>query len=347
MLGVDRPRSILVRASERVTSMRVAIAGSCVCACIVLLAATVSAMADTKLEVTSFEGATSLPMWVAVDRGFFARYKLDVAVSRAHGAIGQMQDMMAGKYQIALTAMDNIAGYSEGQADVKLAGFDVFAFAGLYSSAEFVIARPEIKNFEAIKGKTVAVDALQSGYGFVLYRVLADHGLRLNEDYSVIAVGAGPQRLVAMNEQRAVAAVLDFPEDIAAKAMGYNVLADGTEALGSYEAIVYAARRAWAKAHEADMRAFIRAIVDAHDYIFADKSGTIAELRQRLPNLGGEQAEALYTRFTTGRGGISRKAAIDIAGVKTVLALRSAFAKPKMTLTDPRDTSTSATMNWH
>ena len=185
--------------------MRAAIAGVAG-ACIVLLAATASAMADTKIEVTSFEGATSLPMWVAVDRGFFARYKLDVAVSRAHGAIGQMQDMMAGKYQIALTAMDNIAGYSEGQADVKLAGFDVFAFAGLYSSAEFVIARPEIKNFEAIKGKTVAVDALQSGYGFILYRVFADHGLRLNEDYSVIAVGAGPQRLVAMNEQRAVAA---------------------------------------------------------------------------------------------------------------------------------------------
>ena len=34
-----------------------------------------------------------------------------------------------------------------------------------------MIARPEIKNFEAIKGKTVAVDALQSGYGFILYRV--------------------------------------------------------------------------------------------------------------------------------------------------------------------------------
>ena len=201
MLGVHWPRSIAGSGARGlVTSMRAAIAGVA-CACIDLLAATASAMADTKIEVTSFEGATSLPMWVAVDRGFFARYKLDVAVSRAHGAIGQMQDMMAGKYQIALTAMDNIAGYSEGQADVKLAGFDVFAFAGLYSSAEFVIARPEIKNFEAIKGKTVAVDALQSGYGFILYRVFADHGLRLNWDDSVIAVGAGPQRLVAMNEQ--------------------------------------------------------------------------------------------------------------------------------------------------
>ena len=84
------------------------------------------------------------------------------------------------------------------------------------------------------------------------------------------------------------------------------------------------------------MRAFIRAIVDAHDYVFADKSGTIAELRQRLPNLGVAQAEALYTRFTTGRGGFNRKAAIEIAGVKTVLALRSAFAEPKMTLTDPQ-----------
>ena len=103
--------------------------------------------------------------------------------------------------------------------------------------------------FADIKGKVVSVDALQSGYGFVLYRVLEDHGLRLKVDYRVIAVGSGPGRLESMKAGTSVAAVLSAPNHLAALKLGFNNLGDTVDSISAYQATTYAARRCWASSH--------------------------------------------------------------------------------------------------
>src|SRR3954470_10128182 len=77
----------------------------------------------TRLEVIGFSGASNLPTWLGIDRGLFAKEGLEIAFAPTRGAIEQMQAMMAGKHQIAITAIDNIVGFSEKQADIDLAGF--------------------------------------------------------------------------------------------------------------------------------------------------------------------------------------------------------------------------------
>src|SRR6476646_8740819 len=110
--------------------------------------------AQTKLDVVAFEGATNLPLWTAIDRGWFAKEGLAVTLASTKGAIPQMQDTMAGKYHIASTAMDNLAGFAEGQSGVEPPpGFDVVALAGVHSGSNYVIARPEITSFADIRGK--------------------------------------------------------------------------------------------------------------------------------------------------------------------------------------------------
>jgi len=37
-----------------------------------------AAMAQTKLTIVTFAGATNLPVWVAIEKGFFAKEGLDV-----------------------------------------------------------------------------------------------------------------------------------------------------------------------------------------------------------------------------------------------------------------------------
>lgn len=293
------------------------------------------AVAETHLEMIGFGGASNLPIWVAQDKGLFAKEGLDVKLSATKGSIAQMKDLMAGKYQVASTSIDNVIAYTEGQSDVKLPGYDIVGVAGVHSGLNSLVTRPEIKTWQDIKGKPVAVDALSTGYAFVLFKLLEKHGLAFGKDYTVISVGGGPERLEAMESKKAVAAVISAPNDTEAKAKGYNILADAAEALGGYQGSAYAVRRSWAKAHEKETVAWLRGLIAGHDYIFAHKAESIAVLRAHLKKLDEAQAETIYKSLTAGAGGLNKKAEINMAGMKTVLELRDEFGKPKKTLNDP------------
>lgn len=298
------------------------------------LAAMQPALAQTKLDMIGFGGASNLPIWVAQDKGLFAKERLEIKLDTTPGSVYQMQNMMNGKYAIASTSIDNIVAYYEGQGDVKIDNFDVVAVAGVHSGLNSVVGRPEIKSYKDIKGKVVAVDALGTGYAFVLFKILEKNGLKLGQDYTTVAVGGGPARLDALKSEKAVAAVMSAPNDTEAKNLGYTILADAAAELGGYQGSAYAVVGSWAKAHEVETVAWLRAIIAAHDWVYANKAGSIEVLKSHVKNLSDTDAEIIYASLTTGAGGLNKKADINLAGMKTVLALRGEFATPKKTLTD-------------
>lgn len=291
----------------------------------------------TKINMIGFGGAANLPSWLAIDKGIFAKHGLDVSLARTEGSMAQIQDMMADKYQIATTSIDNIVAYAEGQGPAKLdKPFDMVAVMGVHFGLNSVVTRPEIKRYADIKGKAVAVDAPNTGYAFVLFKILADNGLVLNRDYTILPVGGTEHRMESMKDGRAVAAVMSAPTDLEAKEAGYNILADAAAELGGYQGSVYGVRRGWAAANEATMLAFIRAIVEAHGRIYQDKAVAKEVLLKRIKGLDDKGAETIYTALTTGKGGLSRKAEINVAGVQTVLTMRGDYAEPRKTLNDPQ-----------
>jgi ABC-type nitrate/sulfonate/bicarbonate transport system substrate-binding protein len=292
------------------------------------------AAAQTKLTVVTFSGATNLPVWLAIDKGFFAKEGLDVTHEVTRGSEGVMQGIMSGKYQFGSAALDNTIAYAEGQGDVKLDNFDAVAIMGVHSGMSRIVTRPEIKSLKDIKGQTVAVDAANSGYGLVMFKILELNGLK-RDDYKVLAVGSGPNRMAALKDNKAVAAAVSPPEDIKAKADGYNVLADATEIIGAYQGSAYIVSRAWAKAHEKEVLSFIRAIAAASDAIVKDKATAIAVMKTRIKDISDADAETIYAAMTSGKGGLNPGARINIDGVKMLLSLRNEFSGSPVKLTDP------------
>ena len=67
----------------------------------------------------------------------------------------------------------------------------------------------------------------------------------------------------------------------------------------------------------------------------ANKAKAIEVLRAHMPNVNPAMAEAIYGVLLGDQGGLYPDAAIDMEGVETVLALRSAYAEPRKTLSDP------------
>jgi ABC-type nitrate/sulfonate/bicarbonate transport system substrate-binding protein len=141
-----------------------------------------SAGAQTALTLATFAGSSNLPVWLALDKGYFAKEGLAVTQEVVQGSTPEILGLMAGKYQIGTTAFDNAIAIAEGQGDIKPEGYDVVAIMGVHSGMNSIVTRPEIKSFQDLRGKPVASDALTSGYGLMLFRILEKNGLKLNKD---------------------------------------------------------------------------------------------------------------------------------------------------------------------
>ena len=96
-------------------------------------------------------------------------------------------------------------------------------------------------------------------------------------------------------------------------------------------------QRPWAKAHESELVGYIRGYIAGLDWLYvpANKDAAIAILRKNINTMTPELAEQTYGVLLAPKGGLFQKAKLDVAGIKTVLALRSQYGVPKKTLKDP------------
>lgn len=300
----------------------------------VLALAAAPAIAQTKLEVSHFPGGGTWPIFAANAQGYFAKEKLEIHLDPVTGSVMQIKGMMAGTYDIGLTALDNIIAYQAGQGEAPLdQPPDLFVFMGGEAGSMHLITAPSVKRIEDLKGQTLAVDAKNTGFAFVLYRIAAMHGLK-QSDYGLVAVGSSQKRLDALTGGQAQATLLNRPYDGFAIAKGFTDLADTHKLFPHYQANVGSARRSWAAAHRATLIGFIRAYVRGSLWVFdpGHKAAAIDLLVKNTPNLAPQQAEAIYTE-TTRKGGVgSPTAKLDPAGVATVVKLRSEYAEPKKKL---------------
>jgi ABC-type nitrate/sulfonate/bicarbonate transport system substrate-binding protein len=278
-------------------------------------------LAQTEVNMISFGGATNLPVWLALERGMFEKNGLKVKLDQTSGSKQQMADLMAGKYQFATTAYDNIVAHTEGQGSAQYDNYDLTAIGGVHSGLNSIVARPEIKTWNDIRGKVAAVDSPKSGYATVLYEILEGKGLIRDKDYTIVSVGGTGARVAAMKDGRAGIAVVSSPQDMQLEKEGFNILGDAAAALGEYQGSVYATRRSYAKENAKTVVAFMKTIQQAHEMVFTDKAAAIDILRKRSKGLSDSDLEMMYKRLT-GPGGLIRSADVNQKGVANVLRLR-------------------------
>jgi ABC-type nitrate/sulfonate/bicarbonate transport system substrate-binding protein len=195
---------------------------------------------------------------------------------------------------------------------------------------------PDIKEYADLRGKTLAVDAVATGYSLVLQKLLQLGGLKAN-DYRLQSVGGTAERAQALMENKFSGTILTTPLEIAPEARGYRRLANAVDILGPYQTIVGMARRGWAQDNRAALVGFIRATTEAIDWLFDpnNRSAAVAIYRQHLPNVPEGAAQQHVNALLGEREGFTRGAALDAEGMMTVLRIRSELGVPRKKLTDP------------
>lgn len=289
------------------------------------------------IELIVFPGGFNWPIWTAVEKGFFARRNVNVKITPTPNSQFQLTGLIDGKFDIAMTAIDNVIAYMEGQGSAPTATKpDIFAFMGGDNGFLRLVTVPEVKSMADLVGKQLSVDALTTGYAFVLRKLVDTAGI--GKDVQYVSAGGVVQRFQALMEKKHAGTLLISPFEVEAEAKGFNRLANGSEALGAYQGLVGAVRRDWAQANEAQIIGYVQGYIAALDWLYspANKAEAIAILRKNAPNMAELMATRSYDVLLDPKTGFARKAELSEAGVRTVLELRSEYGQPAKALSNPQ-----------
>jgi ABC-type nitrate/sulfonate/bicarbonate transport system substrate-binding protein len=297
------------------------------CALALALGPTTPAHAQRTITLNSFKSSSLWPIWVAQRQGFFAQQGLAIRNLYTTSSTAQMTGLIKGEFDMVTTALDNVVAYDlgDGSPDAPKDA-DLIAFMGGNNGALTLVARPEIKSVKALKGRDLAVDAISTGYAFVLQDMLAREGLHAG-DYKLVAFGNTGARWQALQKNEAAAGLLTPPLSQAAVAQGYRNLGDAADVLGGYQGGVAATRRDWAKANPDAVVGFIRGYRQGLDWLHvpANKQAALAILSAEIPETAPALAEQNYALLVSDPRGFDPGGKLDPVGVKRVLDLRRQY----------------------
>jgi ABC-type nitrate/sulfonate/bicarbonate transport system substrate-binding protein len=289
------------------------------------------------LSVIVFPGGFNLPLWAAERQGFFEANGVRVTLTPTPSSTFQMQGLAEGRFDIAMTAFDNVVAYQEGQGEAKIPpNPDMFAFMGSDNGFLSVVGGRDIKSFADLKGKKLSVDALTTGYAFVLRELLAKNNI-VESEVTFERAGGVLGRFQELLKGTHSATILITPFDLLAMNKGHPQLARADEHLGAYQGVVAASRRSWAKQNEQALIGYVRAYHAGVGFLYDPANREIAEallvanVRAMTPALAKQSLGVLLND----KSGFFKDARLDPKGMETVLALRSKFSEAKRTLGDP------------
>jgi len=278
------------------------------------------------IELICFPGAPNLPIYVAQQKGWFEKNGVHVNMATTPNSLFQAENLASGKFQIAGTAFDNVVAYQEGQGAAPLKDTDFFAFMGATQVELAFITQADIKTYADVKGKSLALDALATGFAFVLYEMLERNGLNKG-DYGMIPVGATPARWESVKAGTHAGTLTIEPFTSIARNQGFNVLDTSSHIFDAYQGGSFAASRKWAAAHPDAVKGFIRGYLAGLDWTLdpANRQEATDILLANMPEIRPQVAGAVMNSLLSPRSGLTPGAAILMEGVKTVLALRSKY----------------------
>src|SRR5680860_453972 len=125
----------------------------------------------------------------AREGGFLEQEGITLSLIQAKGSRPQIEGLLAGDWELAHTNADNVMKF-RGQGREELF---IFMVADLGISQKLVV-HPHIREWQDLRGRTVGLDAPDSGYAFVVYELLDRHGLPW-DSYQVKSLGATSYRL--------------------------------------------------------------------------------------------------------------------------------------------------------
>jgi NitT/TauT family transport system substrate-binding protein len=241
-----------------------------------LTSAHAATKAATPLRVaySSISGSAVVP-WIAVDKGLFAKYDLNVELIYVAGSQA-MQSLLSGTTPIGIQGIEPVFR-------VNVHGADTVMILGLVTKPPFsIIVRPEIKDYRELKGKPMGITRYGSSTDLLLRLTLEKWGFKPETDVPILQMGGVPPILAGMQSKKIFGGPLSLPTLARAKQEGYRELADVADLVPDYQVAGIVTRRSFIKQNRDAVRGFIKAIAEASATFRSDPESVKKVMRERL-----------------------------------------------------------------
>jgi ABC-type nitrate/sulfonate/bicarbonate transport system substrate-binding protein len=172
--------------------------------------------------VVGYSGITAIqaPFWIMKDAGFFKQEGLDANLIYIAASSTMAQAMMAGEVAIS-------TANSQAVVDTGLQGGDLVAVGAIVNFvALYVIAAPEIKSVQDLRGKPVGVTRFGATTDFAMQMYLKKYGLEPIRDVPIIQIGGLPELAAGLSNKSIYAAAMSYPMGLVAQQAGMKMLAN-------------------------------------------------------------------------------------------------------------------------
>ena len=207
-----------------------------------------------------------IALWTAAEVKAFQRYGLDVSLLYIPSAPQVVRVMLAGDAQITVTGGAAVVS-------ANLSGADLVFIGGIVNvPAFYVMAAPEIKSIEELRGATVGVTRFGSSSDFAMRYVLQKHGLRPEKDVTLLQLGGMLELATALSKRLVAAATLSSPADLRARKSGAQQLINMATTGVSFPQSAIVTTRSYIQAHQDEVLNFLRAYAEGMQRMTADKA---------------------------------------------------------------------------
>ena len=197
---------------------------------------------------------------MASAKGMFADEGLDVQVTVTGESEHQLDLVDDEQLEIFHQAADHFVREIEH-------GKNYVVLHTITRAANALVVRPEYTTYEDLRGKTIALDNLQTGYWLLYKKVLQDQGLQPGDYHLSPDSGGSTKRMVKVREDRAQFTYMNAPASIKAELDGFRIFTNLSKHYPEFPASSIGARRNWAESNRDTVIAYLRAYINASEWL--------------------------------------------------------------------------------
>ena len=236
-------------------------------------------------------GGSQASFWIPYEAGIFRKHGLDVELLYVAGGGRAAQVVQSGEVPIGL--------FTGGAAiNSNLAGGDLVVIASSMNVMTFVVmARPEIKRVEDLKGKKVGISRFGSATDFGLRYAEEQWPVKRQRDFAVIQMGGVSDVYGALRAGTLDAGVINAELAILARREGYRELVDIAKMGINFPTSSVVTTRSFIKRNENTVRKFVRGFVEGVHFGKTQRAPAINIMKKYLRSSDAAMFDELYEMY--------------------------------------------------
>ena len=237
-------------------------------------------------------GATNGSIWAAEDKGLFRKHGVDVEVVFIGGGGARVvSSLLAGELDFSI-------GGGEGSIRSQMRGTEtVIASSTLTKGLQRILAKPEIKTSQDLKGRKIGITQFGSAAHLVLVLMLKKWNMRPDQ-VQTLQVGSSPALLASLDKGGIDAAVLTLPTFFLAEDKGYRVVGDPMTMDIYYLQNTLESTRSFLRKNREQALKFMKGYIEGIAYFKKNKKESLDIMRRKLRIQSSQERDVRYLEMS-------------------------------------------------